>query len=405
MSDDGMGLGTEIPEPGEVDPGRFDHRVPTRMKEPWWLLHELRDKCPVAKSELYGGVTILTRYEDVFEAARDPATFSSADGVALPQHPFPPSIPIEIDPPEHREFRMALLDKFSPPTVARSLGRYTEIISGALDEVIESGRCELVGDILHPMVGGVTGDLLNFPDEDMLTLTHWASSILAGADNVMMIMGDVIEYFAELYEDRLANPQDDIPTLIAQMEVLGRVVTEDEFLRTMLALFVAGLDTTVSAGAHIVEYLAENPEVKAQLLADRDNLPTAIEEFLRWVTPVPSLRRMATIDTEIDGCPVAAGTNVLLFWMAANHDPSEFVNPDDLKFDRFPNRHLSFGAGIHRCLGAHVARQELKVLLEQVLTRMDDLRLDPGEPPERFESTSRGIARLPLLFGPGERIN
>jgi len=387
-----------------VDPAHFDHRIPSRVKEPWWMLHELREKCPVAQCEEYGGSTILSRYRDVFDVARDPDRFSSADGVAFPQHPFPPSIPIEIDPPEHREYRMALLDKFSPPIVARSLDFYTEIISGAVDEVIERGRCEAVADILHPMVGMVTSDLLNFPREDMPKLTHWAARLLAGGDDVMMMVGEIIEYCADLYEDRLASPQDDIPTLIANLEVLGEKVDEDHFLRTMLALFVAGLDTTVSAGAHILEYLAEHPDRRDQLEAELEGIPTAIEEFLRYISPVPSLRRRTTTDVEIDGCPVAKDSDVLLFWMAANHDPDEFAEPDELEFTRFPNRHVAFGAGIHRCLGAHVARQELKVLMEQVLGRLHDLRIDPDNPPVRYEGTTRGIESLHLTFTPGSRV-
>jgi hypothetical protein len=262
----------------------------------------------------------------------------------------------------------------------------------------------VVADILHPMVGMVTADLLNFPRDDMPKLTYWAARALAGGDDVMMIVGEVIEYCAAVYEDRLANPQDDIPTLVANLEVLGNKVTEDEFLRTMLALFVAGLDTTVSAGAHILEFLAEHPDRRADLAADLDNLPQAIEEFLRHITPVPSLRRRTTTDVEVSGCPIPRGSDVLLFWMAANHDPAEFEDPDDLDFHRFPNRHVAFGAGIHRCLGAHVARQELKVLTQQVLTRLSDLQLDPEKPPVRYEGTTRGIESLHVTFTPGVRM-
>jgi cytochrome P450 len=219
-----------------------------------------------------------------------------------------------------------------------------------------------------------------------------------------MIVGEVIEYCAAVYEDRLAHPQDDIPTLIANLQVLGQRVTEDEFLRTMLALFVAGLDTTVSAGAHILEYLAEHPERRAELVAEPESLSTAIEEFVRYISPVPSLRRRTTRAAEVHGCPIAKDTDVLLFWMAANHDPAEFEDPDKVDFRRFPNRHVAFGAGIHRCLGAHVARQELSVLVGQVLTRLDDLRLDPERPVARYEGTTRGIESLDLTFTPGTRV-
>lgn len=397
-----MNAETSTPDGSDVGED-FDHRVPSAQKEPWEMLHELRDACPVAHNERYGEAWILSRYEDVFAAARDHETFSSADGVAFPQHPFPPSIPIEIDPPQHHEFRAALLDRFSPPVVKRSLPFFQDIIGGAIDEVIESGRCEAIEDILHPMVGGVTQDLLGFPREDMGKLTFWAAKALEGGDDSMMIVGEVIEYCAEIYEDRRANPVDDIPSMLVQMSVDGREINEDEFLRTMLALFIAGLDTTVSAGAYMLEWLAEHPERRDELAADPDVRPSAIEEFLRFFSPIPSLRRLTTHDTEIEGCPVSSDTNVLLFWMSANHDPAEFDSPDEVDFSRHPNRHVAFGAGIHRCLGAHVARQELSVLLDQVLERMPDLSIDPDKPVERYEGTTRGIRHLDLLFTPGSR--
>jgi cytochrome P450 len=378
--------------------GSFDYHELSGVKEPWDQLHAIQERCPVVHSTAHGGYWIVSNYAEVVGITQDSEVFSSANGVTLPPTiGFRPSIPIELDLPQHRWFRQAVLHRFTPAVVQARLPFYMEVIGGLVASVADKGRCEAVSELLQPMVANIIADLLDAPAEDLPELTRCAAETMSKGD-VRDIAPKIVEYCLGLLADRRLNPRDDIPSHVAELVVDGRSVTDDEFVRMMQTLLMAGLDTTVSAGAHMLEWLADHPERQRELAADLTLIPAAIEEFLRFITPLPALRRVTTRDAEVAGHEIPAGSSVLLLFMGANHDADEFSDPDQVNFHRSPNRHVAFGAGIHRCLGSHVARQQLCCLLEEVVCRLKNLRLDSELPVMRHEGTSRGIAQLPLVF-------
>jgi cytochrome P450 len=218
------------------------------------------------------------------------------------------------------------------------------------------------------------------------------------------VVGETFDYLNGVYEDRLANPRNDIPSVVLTIEVDGRSISQMEFLCMMNMLFVAGLDTTANAGAHMLEHVARHPDVRQRLLDGPELIPGAIEEFLRYLTPLPALSRTTTVDVAVGDTTIPAGERVLLHWMAANHDPAEFGEPDEFVIDRAPNRHFAFGAGVHRCLGSNLARLELRVVLEEVLRRLPDYRLADEDGVIRYPGVTRGIGALPVMFTPGARL-
>lgn len=383
-----------------MDRSDYDFRSASEQALPYPELRELREQCPVVHSDRYGGHWILLGYEQVHEAAIDPATFKSGEGVPFPSNPFPPVPRIEVDPPLHKQFRAPLLEVFSPRSVGAHEPHYREVIGGLLDAVAPTGEFEAVEQLLQPMTGYVAAQFLGFPECDRPKLSHWAARVLANGEDINQVMLEMLAYFAEVYEARKIEPRDDVPSLLISMEIDGEPMSLPYFVLTMSTIFVGGLDTTVSAGSHILEWLATHPEERARLRARPELIPGAVEEFLRYFTPLMSLRRVATRDCAVDGHPIKEGETVVLHWLAANHDPAEFEAPDEVRLERKPNRHFAFGAGIHRCIGSNVARQELRVLLELVLDRIGDWELIPERPTRRYPAVVRGIDELWLRFEP-----
>jgi cytochrome P450 len=215
----------------------------------------------------------------------------------------------------------------------------------------------------------------------------------------MEAISSAFAYFYELYQDRSVNPRDDIPSLILSLAVDGQPIGEQEFLCFMSTLVMAGLDTTANAAANMLQLLADRPALRAELIADPGRTAPAVEEMLRFVTPLPALARVTTEPVELGGVAIPAGERVQMVFAAANHDPAEFECPEEVRFDRSPNRHLSFGAGPHRCLGAHLARLELRVLLEEVLRLIPDYEV-VSDGVVRYGGITRGISALPVRFTP-----
>ena len=382
----------------------FDHLAVSAMAEPFDVLRELRDRCPVAHSKTYDGFWVLTRYGDVNRAAHDPQRFTSTKGVTIPHHGFPISLPpIELDPPLHRQFRSPLLEHFSPGKVAEREDEIRHQVTELIDGFIADGRADLAQQLTIPLPAFVTSRFFGFPEEDLDRLHAWAVRILA-TNGDLEVVGETFQYLMGVYEDRQAHPRDDIPSVVLTIEVDDRPISQMEFLCMMNMLFVAGLDTTANAGAYMFEHIARHPDIRRRLTDEPALIPGAIEEFLRYLTPLPAMARTTTEDVTIGDVTIPAGERVLLHWMAANHDPAEFPDPDEFVIDRLPNRHFSFGAGVHRCLGSNLARLELRVALEEVLRRIPDYRLADDAPVARYPGVTRGISALPVTFTPGPRL-
>lgn len=382
----------------------FDHLALSELENPYDEIRELIEKCPVGYSEEHDGFWVLNKYKDVSAAARDPLLYSSQlRGSSIPNHGFPVTMPpIESDPPQHTQYRGPLLHRFTPRAVRAYEDETRAYINELIDGFIERGESDLATELTYPLPTRIATKFLGMPVDDGPRLQQLASSLLEGNGDVDVIE-EVVDYLVAFYENTIANPGDGIPSIIASLEVDGQTIGEDQFIFVMTVIFMAGLDTTANAGAHILLYLARNVELRDTLIKDPAQIPVAVEELLRYLSPLPLLARTTTEDVEIEGEKIPKGERVGVHWMAANHDPDEFPEPDSFILGRTPNRHLAFGVGPHRCLGANLARMELAVLIEVVLARMPDYRII-DEKVSHYRGTVRGIDRLPAVFTPGKRM-
>lgn len=375
------------------------------MADPYPMLNALRESCPVGHSDTYGGFWNLFRYRDVCAAAVDAATFSSRD-VTIPSEPLsvsPP--PIMIDPPTHMNYRHPLLKKFTPQVLAGLEPAIRAKVTEMMDEFIERGSADLSEELFVPFPAFAALQLLDLPESDFPSFSRWAKLAFTipeeGTEDANWQM-EVAMYFAPLYEDRAGSEADDIPSIARRMIIDGREIELMEFVMVLTTLVVAGLDTTTNASANIALLLDEQPELRRQLIERPELVPTAVEEMLRYLTPLPMLARTATKDVVVDEATIAEGEKVALHWLAANHDPEEFPQPETLILDRSPNRHLAFGMGPHRCIGMHLARIEVRVVLEELLARLPDYRVVRAEV-IRGPGVTRQVYNLPVTFTPGSR--
>lgn len=372
------------------------------MASPFELVRQARDACPVAHTDIYDGYWLLFKHADVVAAAKDTRRFSSNRGVTIPHHGFPIELPpIESDPPRHTEFRSPVADHFGPRPMRALEPSIRASVRDLIGDFVEAGEADLVQQLAIQLPAIAITRLLNIPDHDRASFTEWTVRLIRNPEDLDAV-GDAMEYFGQVYDDRRAHPQDDIPTLMLGIEVEGRRILEEEYLCMLNVLVMAGLDTTANAGANILELLALQPDIRIELINDPTLIKRSIDELLRFVTPLPALARTATEDIKFDGLTIAAGQRVLLNWISANHDPDAFAEPNSIDLHRKNINHLAFGAGPHRCLGQHLARLELWVLLEEVLRVIPDYQIEPARV-ERFSGLTRGIASLPATFTPGTK--
>jgi cytochrome P450 len=381
----------------------YDHVETLCLREdPVPVLRRMQDSCPIGHSDQHGGSWILTRYQDIWDVTRDPETYCSGKGVSFPSHGMPPLPPIESDPPQHRVYRGPLIPRFSPAAISKYEPHAREVVTELVDAFIEHGKADLAQQLTVPLPAIVNTPVLGIPFEAREKFQDWAMRLLSsGGQDIEAIMATAA-YFSQLYQERKDDPLDDIPTLVTQMEPDGQPLTTEQFVLVMVMLMSAGLDTTTNAGSHMLYWLARHPEQRRELVADPSRIPAAVEELLRHITPLPTLFRTVTRPLTLHGQDVDEGERIQLSWMMANHDPSEFPDPEDIQLDRSPNRHFSFGVGAHRCLGAALARLELKVLLEEALPRLGEYQVT--SPPTLYSGVTRGIQNLHVSFPPGARI-
>ncbi len=371
----------------------------------------LRDHDPVHRHDEPGGPGFwaVTRHEDVKAVGRDATTFSSADGIMIPSTTGAPQMMITMDPPAHTGFRKLVVPDFLPKAV-RALGeRVDGLAAQIVDGVVEQGGCDLVTDVAGLMPSYVIADLLGIPLEDGVALYDLTETIHStpdpdapGAGMVAVI--EMLQYAHGVWEDRRAHPRDDLASKLAHAIVDGEPLSELDFGMWFLLLVDAGGDTTRNLVATGMLALLEHPEQLAHVRDDLDGrLGHAVEELLRWVSPVVYMRRTALRPTRIGDTEIAEGDKVVMYYGSANRDPRAFSDPDVLDVTRWPNDHVAFGGGgPHFCLGAHLGRAEIQALLRQVLTRLDGLRLD-GEPEWLSSTFISGVKHLPVAFTPGPR--
>jgi cytochrome P450 len=355
------------------------------------------------------GFWAITRYRDVKAVGRDPVTFSSTPTIMISDEGTPDlgdhQMMLMSDPPRHTGMRKVVSPEFIPRAAKAMRPRIEELAARIIDGVIDSGACDLVTDIAGLMPSYVIADMLGIPHEDGVALYALTEAIHAAPESQaegagMAAILEMFNYAQAVWEARRAEPADDLASLIAHAAVDGNQLDVIDFNLFFLLLIDAGGDTTRNLVAGGLDALFANPEQLAWLKEDLDGrLGSAVEELLRWVSPVVYMRRTAQHDTELEGVPIAAGQKVVMYYGAANHDPDAFgPTADRLDLARTPNDHVAFGGGgPHFCLGAHIARVEIHALLRELLTRLVDLR--PTGPTEWLPSTFiSGPKHLPIAF-------
>ena len=353
-------------------------------------------------SPRHGGFHVLSRYADVAAAATDWETFTSTQGVNIPPMPFPPFVPLEVDPPDHREYRRILNPAMSPEVANQWEPRVRELAVELLEKIQHEREVDLGTAFATPFPKTVALRLIGYPDEDLDRLDNWVEHIVGehkerdGAADLAM---EFFVYITEFIARRRADPrQDDLISVLLDADFHGRPFTDDELLPQLLLLTFGGLHTTSSAIAGMLLWLADHPEGRAQLRDDPSLIATAVDEFLRYTTPVNQMGRTAVKDSTVGGCPISAGDKVLLLWGSACHDEAEFDDADQVVLDRSPNRHVAFGIGPHRCVGSHLAKVMVRVALEESLARLGDFHVEDRSGLLFTGGEARGLRHLPVVL-------
>ena len=346
----------------------------------------LREQYPAFWSEQYGGHWVITRFEAIRHALQEPTTFSNESTIVSDPNPSYTFIPTFLDPPEHGKYRTLYNARFSPGMVTRVTPAAREAANRYIDAFIDDGRCEFMTAFADPFPTDVFLNAINLPAADTPKFVRWVHAVFGGLSGQEQEAGvdaqaEMRDYFKSMYDRRRTDPEDlevDILTYLLSATVDGAPIPEDDLLNMAVVLVLAGLDTTKSQLGYNFHYLATHPEDRARLVADPSLMPTAIEELLRFNAFVPPARKLKQ-DIEYEGCPMKAGQMVLMPLWSATRDPRAFEDAGEVRIDRSPNRHIAFGAGPHRCAGAHLARRELLVAMEEWHKRIPDYEIDQSE--------------------------
>ncbi len=406
---------TEPAGPTERWSQDFDILDPDYVRDPAWVWQLLREHCPVAHSERRGSTWLPVGHADLQALAHDTDHFSSRDIAVI--NPFRASDPlrstsliappITSDPPEHTALRRLLLPRFGPTEIERMTTITETTAQRLLDGFAGSGAADGALDYGRHIPVRVIATMLGLPPEDEARFTDWAVRLLQeGIQNFETAtdaIGELISYFIEKIAEREALPPDqrpdDLLSFVVESTLDDEPLTGRERVGICFLLLIAGIDTTWSAISSSLWHLATHPDDQARLRAEPELLPTAVEEFLRFYSPV-TMARYVTEDVEFAGCPMRAGDKVLMAFPAGNRDPDVFEDPDAFLIDRDRNRHLAFGAGIHRCLGSNLARMELRVAIATFLARVPTFTLADPDAVSWSGGQVRGPRTVPLRWEP-----
>jgi cytochrome P450 family 142 subfamily A polypeptide 1 len=364
----------------------------------------MRENAPAYRDEI-NKIWGITRYQDVIAIEKDAKLWTSGAGYR-PNLGADPSM-IGQDDPRHLAQRQIISKGFTPRTVKRLESRVGGTVSGLLDAVASQGQCDLVTSLAIPVPVITILELIGFETDEWPTFGRWAEVTNASGggpryltDESMEFVGLFFERAIKLAEARRRQPEDDLMSAIVQSAAAGDVPRNDiEIANEALLLLNGGSDTTRHVIAGASHALLTHPEQLALLAREPERIPVAVEEFIRWVTPILNMRRTATRQTDLHGETIREGDEVLLMYSAANRDPSVFGEPQRFDVTRNPNPHLAFGFGTHFCLGASLARLELRVTFEELIRRFSKLRLAEGAQLEwNPNAFTRGLHALPVAF-------
>jgi cytochrome P450 family 142 subfamily A polypeptide 1 len=360
-----------------------------------------------------GSLWGVTRYADLKAMAKDPGTFSNAGGIRPKQGALP--MMIDMDDPAHLKRRKLVNKGFTPRRVRDSEPAVRQACTEILDAVIEAGSADLVRDIAAHLPMIMIGDALGVRPEHRADLLRWSDTMVtslsteateADLEAAGVAFGEYYAYASEVIAARHAEPGDDLMSILVHAEVDGDRLTDDDIIQESLLILIGGDETTrhvISGGVH---QLLLHPDQWARVQDDPGTRPTAVEEMLRWVTPIKNMVRTATRDVELHGQVIEEGEELMLLYPSANRDETVFDDPLTFDVGRTPNEHVAFGFGPHFCLGASLARLEITVMLEELVRRVPDLALaDPDAELEiRPANFVSGLEHLPVTFTPGSRL-
>lgn len=399
----------------------FDQHSPEYRDHYPEISHELRSKCPVVWTESHGGHWVVTGLEEVSELYRHPKLFSAVKspdptspyrGIQIPDpNPAVSAGFLEMDPPQQLEYRRILNPYTSPAAVKRWEPAALDFTHACLDEVIESGRIDFVDDLANIVPAVVTMAILGLPLTDWEVFSEPMHAFVytppdsPDVPRVQQLMLNAIMNIAQRVDEARSNPRPGLINALIDAEINGAPLPDENIYGTLFLLIAGGLDTTTALTANALNWLGHNPSERERLRNDRSLLDTATEEFLRCFSPSQGDARTVTRDCEVAGYEFREGERILLSFAMPNRDPKFFENPDDLRLDRFPNRHAAFGLGNHRCLGSNIARMQFKAMLWETLQRVGDYEIDDAGA-QRYESIGiiNGYRHLPARFPRGQRV-
>jgi cytochrome P450 len=357
-----------------------------------------------------GNMVIVCRRGEIEEAFRHPDLFSS-NMSAVDLQNVRPMIPLQIDPPDHKKFRKILDPLFAPRRMAELEEPLTRLVNDLLDRFEGRDEIDFAAEFSIPFPSQVFLTLLGLPLDETPRFLAMKDGIIRPEHVTGSVRGSevavahqrasansIYAYFDDVLDQRQIEGQDDILTTFLHTEVDGHSLTREDILDICFLFLIAGLDTVTASLDCFFAYLARHPEQRRQLAEDPSIIPAAVEELLRWESPVTTVARVAVEDTELGGCPIKAGQHVNVLIGSANTDDAEFGDGDEVRFDRDPNRHLAFGGGIHRCLGSHLARHELRVALREWHRRFPDYSIKPGHALS-YTPGVRSIDHFPMILG------
>jgi cytochrome P450 len=370
----------------------FDHTDPQYVADPFPIWDELREKCPIAHSDRYGGTWLPVTHADVAAIAYDTDHFTSRSVVVSEIRPGDDDLPAPIgiappitsDPPFHMGARRLLLPAFGPKKIAEYEPFTRDLCRELLDSIDGNTEVDAAVEYAQHIPLRVIVKMLGFPQDDADLFRRFIHQVLEDVDlsaeerQELINQGELDDYIEARIEEHLAEPRDDLTTFLLEAELDGNKLHPDHVRGTMVLLMIAGIDTTWSAIGASLWHLAQHADDRKRLATEPELMDTAVEEFLRAYAPV-TMARLVAKDVQMDGCPMQQGDWVLLPFPAANRDPGMFPEADRVLIDRAENRHAAFGLGIHRCIGSNLARMELRVALEEWMARYPDFELtDPG---------------------------
>ena len=409
---------TDSPQRCPVHDWASDYDIfdPDYVRDPAPVWRELRERCPIAHTERWGGSWMPTRYEHLQQMVKMVPALSSASPLVVPPSPEMMEIleaetekhgetsrtpPITSDPPRHRPYRRLIMPLFSPHAVEGYIPYTRTLCNRLIDGFIADGRADAAADYAEQITPRVIAHILGIDPARAEEFVGWVRGVLeiglTEPDEMLRCRTAIRAFFQEMVTERRKNPCGDAISMLIDSEAEGEKLTDYRILGMCSLLLIAGIDTTWSAISSSLYHFATHPEDQARLRAEPELLPTAVEELLRFYSPV-TMGRIVTEPVEIDGAEMQEGDRVLLNFPGANRDPEAFERAGEVVLDRERNRHMAFGLGIHRCAGSNLARMEMQVALRTWFERIGAFELEDADAVTWAGGQVRGPRKVPVRF-------